>query len=223
VARDINTGRHLTLSATFPRMSAGFLSKAYQSVGAKNVMTLYDAWADSYDAELTQNGYATPARCARALAAVVSDKTRPVLDFGCGTGLSGQALRAARFNTIDGIDISADMLAQADTTNVYRSLTRFKPNEPLPFEQGAYDAIAAIGVIGVGAAPIGVFYDLMNALPTGGKLVFSFNDHTLADPVHEAAISEWLDMGAAILTSKEHGPHLPKINMSSTVYVIEKA
>ena len=83
--------------------------------------------------------------------------------------------------------------------------------------------MSAIGVIGAGAAPISVLHTLMRALPRGGKLVFSFNDHALEDPRNESGVAEWTDCGAARLLFKEHGPHLPGIDLKSTVYVLEKA
>ena len=82
--------------------------------------------------------------------------------------------------------------------------------------------MAAIGVIGAGAAPISVLHTLMRKLAPGGKLVFSFNDHALEDPANEAGLAEWTDTGAAVLLFKEHGPHLPGINLGSNVYVLER-
>lgn len=204
-------------------MTQGFLNKSYGKSTAASVRAHYDEWAASYNKEITENGYATPGRCAAALAECVDDFTAPILDFGCGTGLSGLALKLAGFEVIDGHDISADMLRRADVTGTYRKLDVIEPNADLPNPKGTYANIAAIGVIGAGAAPISVFHLLMQALPKDGKLVFSLNDHALADPTNEGAICEWTDMGAARLLFKEYGDHLPGINMKSNVYVIEKA
>lgn len=223
MAWNFRSGRSLIQSATLLRMSTGFLDKAYGVSDAQSVEELYDAWADSYNAEITENGYATPGRCAKALARFVPDKTGPILDFGCGTGLSGLALRLAGFGIVDGLDVSADMLKGAEKTNAYRGLSRIAPGADLPFPKGTYTAIAAIGVIGAGAAPVSVFHTLMKSLPRNGKLVFSFNDHALAEWGYVGAVSEWTDVGAARLLFKEHGDHLPGINLKSTVYVIEKA
>ena len=77
-------------------------------------------------------------------------------------------------------------------------------------------------MIGAGAAPISVFHLLMKALPAGGKMVFSFNDHTLADPENEGAIAHWTNQSAARVLFKEYGEHLPGIDLKSNVYVIEK-
>lgn len=203
-------------------MAEKFLDKVYNARDAASTRDLYDDWSVSYEAEVAENGYVTPGRCAEALASTMADKSLPVLDFGCGTGLSGLALSLEGFSTLDGVDLSADMLAQARPKNVYRTLTQIEADEPLPVAQGDYAAIAAIGVIGAGAAPISVLHALMNALASGGQLVLSFNDHALADPENEAGLSEWLDCGAAKLLFKENGPHLTKINLKSCVYIIEK-
>lgn len=203
-------------------MSKGFLDKAYGARDADATRQLYDDWSGSYDAEVGENGYATPARCAAALRAHLDDPAAPVLDFGCGTGLSGAALAAAGFTTVDGVDLSADMLKQAGEKDLYRALRQIEADAPLPHSPGDYAAIAAIGVIGAGAAPISVFDTLMDGLAPGGKLVFSFNDHALEDPQNEAKLNDWLDTGRARLLFSEYGDHLPGIGLKSKVYVTEK-
>ncbi len=200
----------------------GYLDKAYGARDATSTRQLYDDWAASYEAEVGENGYATPGRCAAALAANISDLNAPILDFGCGTGLSGLALRLAGFNTIDGLDLSADMLAVARGKNLYRNLDQIDADSPLPHTQGDYAAIAAIGVIGAGAAPISVFDTLMDGLAAHGRFVFSFNDHALEDPANEGKLQDWLDRKHAVLLFKGYGDHLPGIDLKSNVYVIEK-
>lgn len=203
-------------------MGNGYLDKVYAARSASETRALYDGWSKSYEAEVAENGYVTPGRCAEALARFTRDQTLPVFDFGCGTGLSGLALKLAGFSTIDGADLSADMLSQARAKRLYRTLTQVEADAPLPFARGEYAAIAAIGVIGAGAAPISVLDVLMKALSPGGLLVLSLNDHALQDRVNEGRINEWIDCAAARLLFREHGPHLPGINLKSTVYVLEK-
>jgi predicted TPR repeat methyltransferase len=201
-------------------MSEPFLDKAYAKTDAQDTRALYDAWSASYEAEVSQNGYVTPARCAAALAAFAPDLSVPLLDFGCGTGLAGLAFRLAGFSVIDGVDLSAKMLAQAKDKGVYRSLTQIEADVR---PSGGHTLISAVGVIGAGAAPLSVFDTLMHGLPQGGMMVFSFNDHTLADPANTGRLNEWLDCGAARLLFCENGPHLTARNMNSTVYVVQKA
>ena len=76
---------------------------------------IYDAWAESYDQELTDVGYNSPPLVAATLAAMVGDTSGAVIDYGCGTGLSGSALRGADFETIDGADLSTLLGAWGDS------------------------------------------------------------------------------------------------------------
>ncbi|MFT7595269.1 MAG: putative TPR repeat methyltransferase [Paracoccaceae bacterium] len=203
-------------------MTDGFLNQAYGARDPASTRDLYDDWAASYESELGENGYATPGRCAAALRAHLEDPNAPILDFGCGTGLSGLALRLAGFTTIDGLDLSADMLKQAKAKDLYRDLHQIDAGAPLTHTPGTYGAITAIGVIGAGAAPISVFDTLMDGLASGGRFVLSFNDHALKDPANEGKLQSYLDSGTARLLFKEYGDHIPGIGIKSNVYVIEK-
>lgn len=204
-------------------MGDTYLDKAYGLETPEDTQALYRDWAATYDAEIAENGYATPGRVAQALHAHVADPSAPVLDFGCGTGLSGLALKLQGFSVIDGMDPNPEMLDQARGKNIYRTLTAIDIADTSPIPKGSYGAITAIGVIGTGAAPASTFDLLMNALDRGGRLGFSLNDHALADPQYPARLNQWLDCGAARILFQKHGPHLPKQDINSTVYIIEKA
>ncbi len=203
-------------------MSKSFLDKVYDVQGAEETRALYDAWSESYEAEIAENGYATPKRCAEALSAALPDKDMPILDFGCGTGLSGVALHQAGFTSIDGVDLSPDMLARAKAKSLYRNLTVIEAGDPPPGDPGTYAAITAIGVIGAGAAPLSVLDQICAALATGGMLCFSFNDHTLEDPAYEGRITALVENGSLRMISRDYGPHLPARHINSAVYVLEK-
>jgi len=197
-----------------------FLDQVYDVATPEATRSLYDDWSATYEAEVSENGYATPGRIAEALTRHVPDKTAPILDFGCGTGLSGVALRLSGFQTIDGADLSAEMLQGARNKGVYRKLWQVEAGDGLP---EGYTIITAIGVIGAGAAPAGVFDLIMAALPSGGLFALSFNDHALADPQFEGKLRSYTDTGKARLLFQEYGTHLPGIDLKSNVYILEKA
>ncbi|WP_273509611.1 class I SAM-dependent DNA methyltransferase [Planktotalea frisia] len=203
-------------------MADTFLDKAYDTVGTEATRALYADWAKSYDKEISENGYATPGRCADALKSVTRDFTKPILDFGCGTGLSGLALSLAGFKTIDGVDLTQEMLDRAKEKQLYRSLKLSEPDKGLTINSGEYVAVAAIGVIGAGAAPIDVFDMIINALPSEAHFVFSFNDHTLKDPSFEANVNAAIAANKAKILVENYGDHLRGLNMKSKVYVLEK-
>ena len=178
---------------------------------------LYTGWAATYDADVTAAGYATPTRLASALAAASPDLMAPILDFGCGTGLSGRALKAAGFTTLDGTDITPEMLEKAEALGIYRTLWASVPGAAPP---PGYAAIAAIGVVSLGAAPPETLETLLGALESGGLLGLSYNDATLADPDYMAALDT--AQTRADLIHDAYGPHLPARDMGSRVYVLRK-
>ena len=196
-----------------------YLDEVYKTSTADEQRALYDAWADTYDADLDENGYATPARCAALLAAHVSDKSRPVLDFACGTGLSGKALADAGFTTIDGTDISSGMLERAEKLGIYRTLTQVDPGEAPA--HGSYGAIAAMGAISTGAAEPQALDTLIDALAPGGLLVVSYNSHTLDNPAYTERMAEVQESKARLVATDE-GDHLPGLGLTSMVYLLER-
>ncbi len=204
-------------------MGEKFLDRVYGKSTPEETQALYDAWAATYDAEIAENGYATPGRVAEAMFRHLPEPDTPILDFGCGTGLSGLALKLAGFTQIDGMDPSPEMVDGARKKGVYRTLSVMEMGDEAPVPPGSYRAITAIGVIGTGAAPASTFDLLLRALPRGGYLGVSLNDHALKDPQYEGALNQWLDCGAARLLFKKYGAHLPGLNLKSNVYIIEKA
>ena len=199
-----------------------YLKDVYALKSVADTQSHYDGWSASYDADMDQNRYATPGRIAAALADLMGDQSLPILDFGCGTGMSGAALKAAGFQTIDGCDLSDGMLDRAREKRAYRKLWRADPAHPLPVHPGDYAAITAVGVVSIGAAPPETMDMLINALAPGGLFAFSFNGHTLQDPRFAARVQHHLDTGTCALTIRNDGEHLPGINLRSTIFVLRR-
>ena len=205
-------------------MTNSNLDRVYQASGDAEMRAIYDQWADEYDSDVEGTGYLTPQRVAEALAGFMPQKTTPIMDYGCGTGLSGKALAAAGFNTLDGADLSPKMLDVARERDVYRKLDLIEPDQPPPQKIGDYEAIAAVGVISKGAAPASVYGGLLDVMKPGAKLAFSMNDLSLSDPEYAGLVDESVDAGLVDMLAKEHGPHLSKYgkNSGSTVFVVER-
>jgi predicted TPR repeat methyltransferase len=202
-------------------MTDGFLDKVYE---LENVTTqeLYTQWAASYDAEVTSAGYASPGRSAAALLQCIDDPTAPLLDMGCGTGLSGLAFATAGFTTIDGADLTQAMLDLAAKRGLYRELFLTDVSKPVPHAPGTYQNIAGIGLFSPKHAPASTITEVMTYLEPGGCFVFTLNDHALADPSYEGTVMNWVDSGAAEVLFREHGEHLPEQNLNATIYVLRR-
>ncbi len=186
----------------------------------EETLAMYADWAATYDADVTGAGYATPARIANALDGRVPYTAR-VLDFGCGTGLSGLALKDIGFTKIDGTDISAQMLDFAQTRAVYGALWQSQPGT-LDITRGTYDAIVATGVISLGAAPPETLDLVLSKLAPGGLLALSFNDPTIAEGSYDAALQAAQNANTCTVVFRENGPHLPGKNMGSDVMVLRR-
>ena len=198
------------------------LATAYRIETPEEAKGFYDAWAESYDAELAENRYATPQRCAAALAAHAADREAPLIDLACGTGLSGRALSEAGFTCIDGVDISEGMLEKARETGLYRRLGIMDLSQPLDLSAGAYANAAAIGCISPDCLPPSVIYEVLATLPRGGCFVFSVNDHAAQDGTVAGRIMELVDTCYADLLVSDYGAHIPGIGMKATVYVLRR-
>jgi predicted TPR repeat methyltransferase len=202
-------------------MADDFLERVYDLSSQQETDAFYSQWAPTYDHELSANGYRTPQRCAEALARFVP-LDRPILDIGCGTGLSGRALSDAGFTDVSGQDVNAEMVKIATGLDLYQELRVVDVEHPFPFEPGTYDALAAVGVIGAGAAPPSLLTESVAALAPGGHLVFSFNDHVLDDPSYLGVLDTALSTGAAEQLFCGHGPHIEKLGSGSNVYVLRR-
>jgi predicted TPR repeat methyltransferase len=202
-------------------MTKSYLNDVYDG-GTNDSRELYASWASTYDNEVQKNGYVTPERVANALKNIVTNQSELILDYGCGTGLSGFALQAVGFANIDGLDVSQEMVTLAEKKSIYKTLKVFDPSTKIPVQADQYKIITAIGVIGAGAAPLEVFDNLFSLLPPNGLFAFSFNDHTLSDPNYEEKVNQCLDSGQAITLHKSYGNHLPKAKLKSNIYILKK-
>ena len=149
------------------------------------VETVFDGFADSFDAKLAALHYRAPQLIEQAVAEVLGAprKQFAVLDAGCGTGLCGPLL-APYASRLQGVDLSAGMLAKAAPRQVYDALAKA---ELTAFMQG--EPAASYGLI-VSADTLCYFGDLRavvaaatQALAPGGWLVFTVE--ALAEPVKE--------------------------------------
>lgn len=142
---------------------------------ARYVEALFDQYAPHFDEHLQQVlGYATPA----VLAAALAPHLRPgldILDAGCGTGLCAPHLRpfAAR---LTGVDLSANMLAQAARSGAYERLERAELCDFLSQSAGAFDVINAADVLVYFGDLAPLFAAAAGALRPAGLFAFSVEE-----------------------------------------------
>ncbi len=187
----------------------GWLKQGSTSSG--DVAKSYDDWAPTYNETLEDWDYRAPGDAARLLGATVRQDAA-ILDAGCGTGLTGTALKAAGFTgPIDGTDISQASLDEAGGHGVYRNLFQANMQDlPLDIADNAYDGLICIGVLTYIPDSDGVLREFARVVSPGGTVVVSQRD----DLFRERAFSETIQalVEAGIYTDAditEPRPYLP--------------
>jgi len=203
---------------------AGHFTSAYHLKTAEETIGHYRNWASSYDQEVGEdNDYAQPKRCADALQTVVKSRAAKLLDAGCGTGLSGQALAIAGFESIVGCDFSPDMLACARKKGIYQDLYLVDLNKGLPdFEDGSFDAVTAVGVFSFAHVDPQACDELLRVLKPGGAMVIGLNEKYWNEGALARKIEQLEARGRIREIAREYGDHLPGHSVMGWVLVLQK-
>lgn len=152
------------------------LEQVYAATNPDELAKAYAAWAASYDRETAELGYCLPFLITGWLARHLPAGQGPVLDAGCGTGLTGPYLKALGYEPVEGFDMSSDMLAIAGSRGAYAGLKQGTLGEGLPFEDGRFAAFVSAGVFTAGHAPAAGLDDLVRITRPGGFAVFTVRD-----------------------------------------------
>ena len=141
------------------------------------LMDAYGEWAEKYDHDLTQAwGYFAPQHAMRQVQRYAGDASVRILDAGCGTGLVGQLLYENGFKTLDGLDFSDGMLAQARKKQIYQNLYQADMNQPLAMAGGAYDLTTCVGTFTASHVKPEALHELVRVTRVGGFVVFTVRD-----------------------------------------------
>ena len=163
------------------------------STDAKSVASYYDDWAGRYDAELSEWDYRSPHEAARLLADYVHSASA-LLDTGCGTGLSGEALAAQGFKNIVGIDISTASLKLSEARGVYSKLQQVDLHLlPLPFDANTFDALVCVGVLTYVQEVSATLKDFCRLVRSSGYIIFTCRDDLYQDQDYAQLLAELVD------------------------------
>jgi predicted TPR repeat methyltransferase len=150
------------------------LADAYALKTPEDSVRLYARWAATYEDDFAgTEDYVYPAEVA-ALYARTGGRG-PVLDVGAGTGLVGRALRAVGVEPVDGLDISAEMLAVAGARGGYRALIEADLTKPLPVGPGAYAGAVSAGTFTHGHVGPSAIEGVAAACAPGALLALGVN------------------------------------------------
>lgn len=180
------------------------------STDSQETAAYYDAWAGNYDQTLAQWNYQSPTIIATMLKQEVPPDGH-VLDAGCGTGLSGRALRAAGFRRLTGIDISQASLDVAAQAGVYERLLQVNMQQvPLPLETGEFAAAQCVGVLTYVPDTAAVLREFCRIVRPGGLVAFTQREDLFKARGVAGVMQTLADEGAWTPVSvSEPQPYLP--------------
>lgn len=118
------------------------LDNAYTIDGPDSAKELYGRWAATYDSSFGDGwGYIAPREIA-GIYKELSEGNEPILDIGAGTGLVAEHLAGL---SVDGIDITKEMLDLAGEKGLYRDRIVGNLLEPLELADGSYGGVISSG------------------------------------------------------------------------------
>ena len=145
-----------------------FVSEAYSLGQGENIVGFYQKWADDYDDQMLEVDYVAPMVIAQLLCEHVSEKSAEILDVGCGTGLTCRLLAERGYYSLDGIDLSPDMIRVAGGQGIYRDLIVGDVNKTIGRETDSYDAVISSGTFTHGHVGPEPFDEIFRILRPGG-------------------------------------------------------
>lgn len=182
---------------------------AMMNAGPDELARYYDRWSDSYDEDLARIGYVAPRVAAELLDERGVDHDGPILDAGCGTGLTGLQLQKSGFDLVTGLDISTASLEKARKKGCYRELKQQNLNEPLAFADDQFAAAQCVGTLTYVRNVPGLMREFCRVVRPGGIVLFTHRTD-LYDDRFNAIIDEisGADLWSPLLHS-EPSTYLP--------------
>jgi predicted TPR repeat methyltransferase len=166
------------------------LDSVYSADSPQAVAKAYADWAASYDSETASLGYLLPFLITAWVARHVPAGEGPLLDAGCGTGLTGPQMTALGYNDLAGLDLSSEMLTIAAGRGSYNDLKQAALGERLPWPDDYFRAFFSTGVFTMGHAPASGLRDLVRITRKGGHAVFTVRDQVFEKGGFQAVFDE---------------------------------
>lgn len=160
------------------KILSGRIPEGDIAASSEQAANVFEPWANTYDHCAAHCGWSAPETLARSLSRIFNEHSGApvkILDVGAGTGILSQHLRAAIDNsTIDGVDISREMLEKAKTKGALdNAFVADIQHEKLPYADGTFDITASCGMFEYIEDPHRALAEMSRVTKPGGLLVFT--------------------------------------------------
>lgn len=175
------------------------LDDAYAVQSPEDNRALYRDWAESYESDFAiSHGWicylAVAGLFVERVAALNITEPGSVLDVGCGTGVVGVELQQQSFTSIDGIDISPEMLELARAKGCYRQLIEADVSQPLAIEDDAYAGVVSAGTFTHGHLGPGPIAELIRVGRPGAVYSIGINAEHFVEHKFGDTLSRQLEL-----------------------------
>ncbi|KAI1123812.1 S-adenosyl-L-methionine-dependent methyltransferase [Nemania abortiva] len=218
---------HSSSTATLARSDKNVKS-AHALADSSEAQIFYDKWAPNYDEELKAKGYASPRRCVEALISNVPPPTSgklKILDAACGTGLVGECLAqsslAGQF-IVDGVDLSADMLAEARVKGVYRDLETANLEERVEKQDSSYDLVMCVGALTKGHIGPNVLVEFARLTAKDGLIAATVHGDVWESGGYKAEIERLQDVGIVQIVNTEPFGIIEEADTGGIMVILKK-
>lgn len=152
------------------------LKAAYDLSTDDDHRALYRDWAPGYDTNFARRrGYRLPELAASAFLSGMAPDFTDALDIGAGTGLVAAALPDPVRARFDALDLSAEMLAEAERQGLYRAYFAESLFDHAETARGRYDAVVSAGSFTIGHLGPDALAPALSYLRPGGLYVLTIN------------------------------------------------
>ncbi|MEE2775091.1 MAG: methyltransferase domain-containing protein [Pseudomonadota bacterium] len=166
------------------------LKDAYAVRTPQDSIDLYREWASSYDDNFAKkHDYQSPSAIANYFQEYGKKEDTPVLDIGAGTGLVGECLKESFRGTIDGIDISPEMLEFARKKKCYSKLIQCDLTKNLPLDESSYGAVVSAGTFTHGHVGPDALDELLRVTKQNGLFVFTVHSEVFSQANFSAKLA----------------------------------
>ena len=149
---------------------------AYSLKTPEDSIRLYKKWARTYDNNFALNSnYLSPTKICNFFNKHKKKTDTPILDVGAGTGLVGECLYKTGNKKIFGIDISQEMLEQAELKKCYSFLINADVTKKIQIKNNSIGAIVSAGTFTHGHVGPEAIDELLRITKPGGLFVLSIN------------------------------------------------
>jgi len=162
-------------------MGKKWLDIVYNEKSSIKLKQHYKSWANDYDQDLIDWGYAYPSQLKKIMSQDIKlKKSSKILDAGCGTGLVAEVLGDMNFKNIVGLDYSLDMLKIAKDKKIYTRLIQESLNKKTSLRSNQFDVVLCTGVLTSGHVGAKAINELIRVTKNKGYLILS-----IAESIYE--------------------------------------